>query len=45
VSYGSELLRKLAGHRSEDFGALLADTDTKDLPEEVIHRDNLVLMV
>ncbi|MBO6291509.1 MAG: glutamate 5-kinase [Selenomonas sp.] len=45
VSYGSEILRKLAGHRSEDFKALLTDTDIKDLPEEVIHRDNLVLMV
>ena len=32
-------------HRSEDFEALLADTEAKDLPEEAIHRDNLVLMV
>ena len=45
VSYGSAVLRKLAGHRSEDFEALLADTEAKDLPEEAIHRDNLVLMV
>ena len=45
VSYGSEILRKLAGHRSEDFKALLADNESKNLPEEVIHRDNLVLMV
>ena len=45
VSYGSKVLRKLAGHRSEDFEALLADTEAKDLPEEAIHRDNLVLMV
>ena len=45
VSCGSEVLRRIAGHRSEDFEALLADTDGGDLPEEVIHRDNLVLMV
>lgn len=45
VSCGSEVLRRIAGHRSEDFKALLADTDGGDLPEEVIHRDNLVLMV
>lgn len=45
VNYDAETLRQLAGHRSEDFGALLADKEAKDFPEEVIHRDNLVLMV
>jgi glutamate 5-kinase len=45
VSCGFEVLRRIAGHRSEDFEALLADADCGDLPEEVIHRDNLVLMV
>lgn len=45
ASCDAQVVRKIAGHRSEDFKALLAETDCGDLPEEVIHRDNLVLMV
>ena len=41
VNYKSEDLRKLIGHRTEEFEHLVAGAAY----EEVIHRDNLVLMV
>lgn len=41
VNYKSEDLRRLIGHRTEDFEDLIHGP----VHEEVIHRDNMVLMV
>ena len=41
VNYNTEDLRRLIGHRTEDFEQLVAGA----VHEEVIHRDNMVLMV
>ena len=41
VNYNAEILQKLLGHKTEEFANLI---DGK-VPEEVIHRDNMVLMV
>ena len=41
VNYNAETLQKLLGHKTEDFSRLIGDGG----PEEVIHRDNMVLMV
>ncbi|MBO5652111.1 MAG: glutamate 5-kinase [Selenomonas sp.] len=41
VNFGAEDLQKILGRQTEDIGKLLSG----DLPTEVIHRDNMVLMV
>ena len=41
VNYKADILRKLLGHKTEEFATLVDG----DIPEEVIHRDNMVLMV
>ena len=41
VNYNTEDLRRLIGHKTEDFEHLVAGA----VHEEVIHRDNMVLMV
>lgn len=41
VNYDAELLKKLLGHKTDEFSKLVGET----VPEEVIHRDNMVLMV
>ena len=43
VNYGSDELAKLMGRQTKDFPAAL--TQQEDFHEEVIHRDNMVLMV
>jgi len=41
VNFGAEDLQKILGRQTEDIGKLLSG----DMPTEVIHRDNMVLMV
>lgn len=41
VNYDAETLHKLLGHKSGEFSHLVSG----EVPEEVIHRDNMVLMV
>lgn len=41
INYDAVILEKLLGHKSEEFSAII---DSK-IPQEVIHRDNMVLMV
>lgn len=41
VNYNAETLQKLLGHKTEEFSRLIGGEG----PEEVIHRDNMVLMV
>lgn len=42
VNYDSEAIRRLMGHQTEDFAKILGGADC---PAEIIHRDNMVLMV
>lgn len=42
VNYDARVLRRLLGRQTSEFPALLAG---EDIHEEVIHRDNMVLMV
>jgi glutamate 5-kinase len=42
VNYDACVLRQLIGRQTSEFPALLAG---QDIHEEVIHRDNMVLMV
>lgn len=45
VSCRAELLARLCGHRTEEFPGLVENlAEGEILPEEVIHRDNLVLL-
>ncbi len=41
VNFDTETLRLLMGHKTEEFSSILQG----DYPNEVIHRDNMVLMV
>lgn len=45
VNYDKETLTKIMGHQTEDFARLLGDRPQGEVKEEVIHRDNMVLMV
>lgn len=41
VNFDAEIVQKIKGRKTEEFKALLAE----DAPAEVIHRDNMVLMI
>ena len=41
AAYGAADIGRLMGHQTAEFHALVADA----LHEEIIHRDNMVLMV
>ena len=41
AAYGAADIARLMGHRASDFPALVPDA----VHEEIIHRDNMVLMV
>lgn len=43
VNYDSTILNKLKGHQTGDFAKLIQDKST--LYDEVIHRDNMVIMI
>ena len=45
VNYDKETLEKIMGHQTEEFAELLGDKPQGGVKEEVIHRDNMVLMV
>ena len=40
INYDAAILQKLLGHKSEEFSAIV----DSEIPQEVIHRDNMVLM-
>ena len=41
VNYNAGTLKKLLGHKTDEFSQIVGE----NVPEEVIHRDNMVLMV
>ena len=45
VNFEAVALQRIIGHRTEDFARLLPNEHAGTIPDEVIHRDNLVLMM
>lgn len=45
VNFEAAALQKIIGHRTKDFAELLPNEYMGSIPDEVIHRDNLVLMM